>query len=329
MDYILGIDQGGSKTHAVIGDVEGNILGLGSSYGACHSVKGMAYAMDAIIAATNMAIVQAEISLREISVIYAGMTGIDWDYEMELVKKALQDEFKINNVYVVNDCIIAMRAGTDKANSAVLCAGSGLNCALKMGDRELVYGFYVDDIHQGGMAIGERALRAVFNAEIGIGQETKITERLLNYFHVKNVDELLHRKVTGQISSREMLTLPIIVDKVAGENDEVALKLLYDFGREISQYIIAGMKKLDMLRAETEVVLSGSIFKCKTPILKDAVTSEIHCYASNTSIVEAFYEPVVGALLKGLDILCKSCDEQLSKRLIESADRFRLIRIKD
>ena len=44
MKYVMGIDQGSSKTYAIVGDDGGNVLGFGKSYGACHSNTGMKYA---------------------------------------------------------------------------------------------------------------------------------------------------------------------------------------------------------------------------------------------------------------------------------------------
>ena len=55
MRYVLGIDQGGSKTHAVIADQEGRLLGMGKSYGACHSSTSLDYAVQAVVQAADQA----------------------------------------------------------------------------------------------------------------------------------------------------------------------------------------------------------------------------------------------------------------------------------
>ena len=77
MSYILGIDQGGSKTQAVITDETGQILGTGRSFGACHSVQGMQRAMDAVREAVDQAAEQSGIRLEEIAAAAGGMTGAD------------------------------------------------------------------------------------------------------------------------------------------------------------------------------------------------------------------------------------------------------------
>ena len=176
MAYFLGIDQGGSKTQAIIGDDTGHILGLAKSRGAVHSSDGMNVAMMACGEACSKAVEEAGITFQDIYGVYGGLTGIDWPDEGELVGRALAETLGISNVHVVNDCLIALRGGTDAENSAIICAGSGLNCAVKAGNRQIQYGFYIPDRIQGGMALGNATLQSVFDAEAGIAEKTSLTE---------------------------------------------------------------------------------------------------------------------------------------------------------
>lgn len=89
MRYVLGIDQGGSKTHVVIADQEGNLLGMGKSYGACHSSTSLEYAVQAIIQAADQAISGCGLLKEDVTAVLGGLTGIDWDYEAELLELSL------------------------------------------------------------------------------------------------------------------------------------------------------------------------------------------------------------------------------------------------
>lgn len=53
--YVIGIDQGASKTHAIVSDEYGIVLGMGKSYGACHSSDGMTHAITAVKEAVDQA----------------------------------------------------------------------------------------------------------------------------------------------------------------------------------------------------------------------------------------------------------------------------------
>lgn len=302
MKYVMGIDQGSSKTHVIIGDDKGNVMGLGKSHGACHSSTGIEYAMHAVREAMEEALLQAGLKVSDMDTLAAGMTGVDWEFENKLLAEKLTELTGIAHVTVVNDCIIAMRAGSTHRYGAVLCAGSGLNCAVR--DRygkEFVYGFYIDDEYQGGAALGRACVKAVTNAYVGMEDETMLTDMLLKKFSCRNVDELLMKKVTDKLTLQDYLSLPIDLEEAAHLGDKRAKEILYHFGGQFGKYVAAAMKKMDMLEYETEVVLSGSIFKCREPELRGGVADYLKEAAPLTKIVDAVYEPIVGAYLLAIE----------------------------
>lgn len=302
MKYVMGIDQGSSKTYAIVGDDSGNVLGFGKSHGACHSNTGMKFAMEAVKEAVEEALKQAGLELSEIDTLAAGMTGMDWEFEEKLLKEELEQLTRIENILVVNDCIIAMRAGSSHPYGAVLCAGSGLNCAVRdRNGKEFVYGFYIEEEYQGGAALGKACVKAVTDSYVGMGEKTMLTKMLLKRFDCKDVDELLFKKVTEKIALKDYLSLPIVLEEAARLGDKVSKNIWYRFGRQFGRYVIAAMKRMDMLDYEAEVVLSGSIFKCREPELRQGVEDELRKDAPLAKIVDAVYEPIVGAYLMAIE----------------------------
>ena len=322
MKYVLGIDQGGSKTHAIIMDETGLVRGLGKSYGVCHSSSTMEKAMQAVEESAREALKQGGLSMEDISCAAAGMTGVDWNYEAKLLENAIRKKLEIKNVYVVNDCIIAMRAGTTNEVSGVLCVGSGTNCAVKNKDDLFVYGFYIADEHQGGMSLGRKTIRAVFDSHMGLIGETVLTGELLSYFKVSTVDELLFKSATGQIEAREYLYIPQILEKAGLAGDKEAVAIWEQYGKTLAGYVTVRMKKMELRDEEIEIILSGSVFKCRVPEFKAAVSREIKAYAPNALIKESVYEPVVGAGLLGLDHLFKIIEPEVYENLEKSAECF-------
>lgn len=327
--YVLGLDQGGSKTHAVVADMEGNILGIGCGAGACHSVIGLEAATAAIYDASMQAIGAAGITTAQIAVVAAGLTGVDWPHETQLLREAVSDTLHIpqEKIIVVNDCLIALRAGTSKPSGCILCAGSGLNCAVRHPDgREYTFGFYIEDSCQGGSALGMRTLQAVFDSEAGLCAPTALTQKVLGYMGCADVDEMLFRHVTSGLGQDRILKLPPVLEEAAIEGDEVAREILRVFARDIARYVVVGLRRLDMLAMDMEVVLSGSIFKCRAPELIDTVTDVILGNAPNATILESIYEPVIGAMLLALDHL-EGADLTLIQEHIErDAKRFDMVR---
>lgn len=327
MKYVMGIDQGSSKTYAIVGDDGGNVLGFGKSHGACHSNTGMRFAMEAVKEAMEKALKQAGLELSEIDTLAAGMTGMDWEFEEKLLREELEQLTRIGNILVVNDCIIAMRAGSSHPYGAVLCAGSGLNCAVRdKNGREFVYGFYIEEEYQGGAALGRACVRAVTDSHVGMGEKTMLTELLLKRFDCRDVDELLFKKVTEKITLKDYLSLPIVLEEAARLGDKVSKNIWYRFGQQYGKYVIAAMKRMDMLSYETEVVLSGSIFKCREPELRQGVEDELRREASLAKIVDAVYEPIVGAYLMAIERSGNGSESAL-QNLEKCSSSFRLKRV--
>jgi len=327
--YVLGLDQGGSKTHAVVADMEGNILGIGCGAGACHSVSGLDAATAAIYDASMQAIRAAGITVEQIDMVAGGLTGVDWPHETQLLTSAVSDTLGIpqEKIVVVNDCLIALRAGTSKPSGCILCAGSGLNCAVRHPDgMEYTFGFYIEDRCQGGSALGMRTLQAVFDSEAGLCAPTVLTDKVLRYMGCKTVDEMLFRQVTDGLGSDRILRLPPVLEEAAMEGDEVAKEILRVFARDIARYVVVGLKRLDMLQQDMEVVLSGSIFKCRAPELIDTVADVILSSAPNATILESVYEPVIGAVLLALDNVEGTNAVLIQEHIGRDAKRFNMVR---
>lgn len=274
-----------------------------------------------------MALESSHLTLQDVTTVVGGLTGVDWDYEAPLLEEAIQKHFPKARVKVVNDCIIAMRAATRKERCGILCAGSGLNCAVQNGDECFAYGFYIPDEHQGGCSLGKKAVQAVFDSHMGLLPETSLTERLLARFQARTVDELLFLRVTGKISDSDYLSLPILIAEEARAGDTVAADIWINYGKLIANYLVARAEKMGIGREKMDVVLSGSIFKCQFLEFRRAVKDEILRRLPGAHVIEAAYEPVVGAAVIGLQIVHGEVAKEIYGNLEETSKQFPLRRL--
>jgi N-acetylglucosamine kinase-like BadF-type ATPase len=313
MKYLLAVDQGSSKTIALVGDRIGNVVGLGYAGGACHSSDGMDMAMTMVKQACDQALHQAGASVSEVGLFVGGLTGADWDHEYPLLENALIRTMGIPHVQVYNDCVIAQRGGTDSSHGVVLCAGTAFNAAVQMPNgQRLIYGFYINDEDHGGTALGKAAVVAVCNAHAGIMPATGLTE-------------LLFRRIHGQLGPYKNVA-PVLFETLK-TGDEAAVKIVEAFGKSITRYAIAGLDKIGDPHLQTDVVLSGSIFKAEDGLLQKVITETLAQQAPQANVVDALYEPVVGAYLMGLDVLYGAKYALRNESLLRSAARFDLIRL--
>jgi N-acetylglucosamine kinase-like BadF-type ATPase len=299
--YSLGIDQGGTKTIAIVADDEGRILGKGISEGACHFFDGMPKAIAAVEAAARLALAEAKITARDIRAVSAGLAGANWPEEIVALETELRALFPAEDIRVYNDCLIAVRGGTARHRCAVICAGTGLNVAVHFGaGAPFVYNNYIEDLDQGARGIGARALRAIFLSEIGVLPPTTLTKVALSLFGLDNVDKLLLAFQRQQLRKPIQDLSPLLFE-AAAQLDSVALTIIREFALSISRYPIGAIQKHAAQNADLDIVLSGGLFKAKGTSLVENIASEIHGVAPNVKIVEAAFEPVVGAVLLVLD----------------------------
>jgi N-acetylglucosamine kinase-like BadF-type ATPase len=327
--YNLGIDQGGTKTVAIVADNDGRILGRGFGAGACHFFDGMPKAMAAVETAVQQALAQAGLKPSDLRAVSAGMAGANWPEEICALEAGLHGLLPVTDIRVCNDCLIALRGGTASPRCAVICAGTGLNVAARVTAAPVfVYNNYIEDMDQGARALGARALRAIFLSEIGALCSTSLTEAALAFFGLDRVELLLLAYQRQQLSKPIESFSPLLFT-AADASDRFALDILYQFALSISRYPIAAIQKYGARQAEIDIVLSGGLFKAKGTLLRETIATEIHRVAPAARIIEAEYEPVVGAVLQLLDTTYQGAiPPSVMQNCRASAEKLELLRIK-
>ena len=324
--YILGIDQGGTKTVAALMGTDGRIYGAGYEKGAYFPTDGMEYAMQLIDNAILKALNQAGCDKTHIKTAVAGITGVDWPGDEEAVTSALSRLLPAANVEVHNDCVIALYGGTFSGEGTVICAGTGINIAIckKNGER-FVFGDYLGESLQGGCALAQRGARAVFDAAIGVGSAEKLTEAYLNFSGAKDVNELLHKYIMEDGFCDELRFIVPELMALAEAGDETTRTLLCEFADELCVYIDAGLKKMNMHDEPLDFVFAGSVFKGAGNPLRKYLEQKLKDLCPKSSVLNAKFEPVVGACIMGM-LQNGAPTEAIIEQIQDSAEKMALQR---
>lgn len=304
MRYILGIDQGGTKTAAVIMREDGTIIGTAVTKGAYFPRHGIELALDRMEEASKEVKRLAGIDWEEIAVTVAGITGIDWPGEDKIMEDALRKRLHLEPVIACNDMINALYTVPGISHGMVLCAGTGMNGAIiDETGKQFVYGDYMEDMMQGGSALAVRAIRKVFDAEMGLCGATALTELFLEYAGVDTVDQLLHMFMTKEGFTDEIRFLMPEIMKLAAGKDQETCRMLEAFAKRTAAFIFAGFRKMGISPREEKIVLAGSVLKGEDNYLTAQIVKEVREREPEASVVMAEYEPVVGACVMGLRAL--------------------------
>ena len=302
MRYFLGADQGGTKTYVSVCAEDGTIMGAAKGNPSVFYVEDKENLSTLYIKeAVDLALENSGIELSQISAVCGALTGVDWDFEIPIHEQRLRDGLGIDDAIAINDCIGALRAGSNAPNRAVICAGTGLNAAIRAyGGQEIVYGYYVRGCDSGAISLGNFALCAAIEAEAGLAPQTMLTEMVLEHTGYDCMNKLVVDLTINRFSfERKELTIGLL--KTAINGDAAALQIINNFAKNVSDYIRVGVEKLEIQDQMIDLVFSGSVFKNVGSIITTRIKEELNKTEVSYNYVDAIYEPVCGAMLTLLD----------------------------
>jgi N-acetylglucosamine kinase-like BadF-type ATPase len=97
--------------------------------------------------------------------------------------------------------------------------------------------------------------------------------------------------------------------------DDAAADILVRTGTEVGVTANALIRRLGLQATDVEVVLGGSVFKGKGPLLIDTVQQIVHREAPHAKLVQLRHQPVVGAALLGLEYSGIAVDKSIASTL--------------
>ena len=309
---VVGVDGGTTKTIALVADQQGNILGAARGGGSNWTGEDVEIPMAVVIEAVRKALDQAHATQADLGV-YC-LAGADWPEDHIRRADVLGKANISRQVVVKNDTFAGLRAGTHQPFGMIIAAGTGLNAAVITPDgREWAYGYYQTE--GGASDIARQAFVAVLRGEDGRGKPTMLTRLVLDRLGFPGVEAMLRAHIADQIRHADYLSLCPIVFEAAAEGDEVACAIIEKQGLILAEYATALIRRFDMQNIVFDVVLAGSVFKGRGPLLVDTITQAIHRLTPLPNIAKAKFEPVVGSLLLAYDALGIPVTESLLSQI--------------
>jgi len=244
MNYILGVDGGGTKTLALLGDVDGNVLARGVSGASNYNAVGFEAACSALESAIHMACKEYP---GEISALCLGLAGAGRKEDLERFQNWAVDKFPKTIVKVFNDAEILLMSDAPSGPALALICGTGSIVYGRTATGELLraggWGYLFGD-EGSGYAIGLAALRAVMQAYDHRGSETLLSELVLERYGLSAPPELVPTIYGAESPRSELATLSDLVEQAAGRGDSVAIAILEEASRELARAIAAVYSKL-------------------------------------------------------------------------------------
>jgi N-acetylglucosamine kinase-like BadF-type ATPase len=293
--YFLGVDIGGSKSHALISDEHGNALGF-SDYGpGNHEVVGYEGLAQALQTVTSEALATAGISKGKITAAGFGVAGYDWPSERQPTLDAIATLGLHAPLEAVNDTIIGLLAGASRGWGVAVVAGTGTNCWGWDRDHRVgrVTGVGYGE-HGGAGDLIFRALSSIAYEWTQRGPKTLLSAEFLRLTGACDIPSLIEGVEMGQYYLGSDYA-PVIY-QVASQGDPVAVSIIQWAGSELGATAVAVIRQLNIQALEFEVVLVGSLYQMGEMLIapmRKVITAE----APLARLVQLSAPPVVGGVL--------------------------------
>jgi N-acetylglucosamine kinase-like BadF-type ATPase len=317
MRYFLGVDGGGTKTHAVVADETGQAVGFAHGGPGNHESIGFDGMATVLQAVTTGALANAGITADQLAGAGFGLGGYDWPSDVEPTHRVIEGLGLNTPFAAANDAMIALIGGASEGWGVSLIAGTGCNARGRdRGGREgRVTGEGMLMGEAGGA--GEVARRAVSRVAMEWthrSPKTMLTGMFVNYFGAADVVDLLEGLCRHRYHVRAAMA-PLVFE-AAHAGDEIAAEVIRWSGRELGSLAHGIIHQLGFEALDFEVVMAGSLFKGGALFI-DALSETIHAVAPGARLVHLGAPPVVGGVLLGME-QAGLRDPALRHRLIET-----------
>lgn len=308
--YIIGIDGGGTKTHCVIGDKNGNILAEGFGGPANHQVVGIDTTGKSIEHSIREACNQLDDRityddcLEKTDKIILGLAGADQPSDFEKLNKLCKSLFVDVPFTVYNDTWIGLRSGSEENYGVISICGTGAAHAGcdKAGNRLILRNIdYLTGNIGGGGDLVSKGLHYAFRSNEETHMKSSLEDKMLEIFEVDTMDDVCDIIQRDGMTGEHVYKIPIAVFQAANEGDQVATRLIHNMGQVLGECAAAIVRRLGLHDEAVPMVLIGSVFKTNDPILIKPYMDEIHKVAPKAYPVIPDIAPAYGAYYMGLD----------------------------
>jgi N-acetylglucosamine kinase-like BadF-type ATPase len=302
MPYFLGADLGGTKTHMLIADQDGQAAGFVEIGPGNHQSVGYEGTREILQSGVQLVLAHAGLDISQINGASFGIAGYDWPSHMPIMLSMI-DELGMQAPYSIhNDAIPGLVAGAEDGWGVSVVSGTGCNCwgwdrQRTREGRVTGFGIMMGE-GAGATEVVYRAMQMIGYAWTQRGTKTVLSELFVQAAGAKSLDDLLE----GYTEFRYHLSPQTarLVIQAAGEGDQVAQEIIAWAGRELGELACAVIRQLEFEDMAFEVVLAGSMFE-SGPALIEPMRQTTEKIAPLVKLVRLAIPPVIGAVLIGME----------------------------
>jgi len=309
--YIIGMDGGGTKTHAVITDSKGAILAEHVAGPSNFQIIGVDKAAETIFSLIEMCCESVNCETKNIVSVVCGLTGAgrvgDQQRMAEAMKKfAISKKSRLKNVIIESDARIALEGAFKGGAGIILIAGTGSIAFGKdaKGNVHRVggWGRMLGD-EGSGYFLGRLGLTAVTRHIDGRGEKTKLTSMIAKEFGLNDQTAIINAVYKNNF---DIASVAPLVLSAAEKKDPVSLTIVETAVIELAEHIrIAGLKIVPQsakkVKTKIHVSLIGGLIANDT-LISHLLQQYLVYNQPNIEIIPPMASPAYGAV-----VMAKNC----------------------
>lgn len=254
---LLGVDGGGTKTHAVVVDLSGNIVATAAHSGANWERTGLTAAEIILQEIIHRVLDLTGSTSQDIDAATFALAGIDWESDLELFKPVAKLLNLGQRAVFVNDSIAALFAGSPSGIGCVSIAGTGGKTSGRNQTQTLqTMGM---DLGEGGGAgqLVSLALDYIARVYHGVEKPSELTQLILKESGFK--DETALFKAVARYEYRLDEELAPKIFSLATDGDSGAIAITNLVAAQHASDVVAMINRLGLANTAVPVVRAGGL----------------------------------------------------------------------
>jgi N-acetylglucosamine kinase-like BadF-type ATPase len=299
---LLAVDGGGTKTQALVTDLQGKVLARGLGPGSNVHNVGFDESCKAVTTAIDGALLQI-VGLRSagggqswrgaaIAAACFGLAGVDAPEDEAEISRWVRQQTIAERFMVVNDAELVLAGGTPEGWGVALISGTGSVCLGRAANGRAVrvggWGPLLSD-EGSGYEIASHALRAVARAVDGREQAPALVNAVLRHWSMRDPSSLIRFVHAPTTTTAEIAALAPVVVEQAQHGDTVARGILERAARELAGQVKTVIERLKLSRPP--LALAGGMLR---GALREAVVEQIGAAIASVTYVA---DPPLGAVV--------------------------------
>lgn len=294
--YIIGIDGGGTKTIGILATETGHPLAQVESGPANYHVVGEAKTQAVLEHLIGALYAKADVPSGSDVRCCLGMAGLGRAADREVIGQICDELGIYQNRILTHDAHIALVGGTEKQEGVIVISGTGaIVYGINADGREARasgWGYLLGD-EGSGYDIAIKGLQSVARAADGRGDQTDLTDRILNRLELNEPSELIR---WVHAASRDTIAqLAEVVFDIAHTTDAIAEGIVDEAADELVCAAVSVIEQLEFTEP-FDIVLSGGNLIHQT-MFSDKLRYRFAKIQPEASVQLPKHEPAYGAVL--------------------------------